>query len=71
MVKDLGDGPCRGRGERGLADGEAAKAQRIRAVDVLLRGDVLNHRICIDAGRQRRLENDAVDGRLGAEVFQY
>ena len=60
----------RGRGECGLADGQASEAQRVRAVDVLFRGDVPDQFSAPDAGRQRRLQDDAVDERVSAKVLQ-
>ena len=53
-------GAGRGRCERGLPDSQSAKTQRVGAIDVLLRGNVPDQLICLDTGRQRRLEDDAV-----------
>jgi hypothetical protein len=59
----------RGAGHKaGQADGEAACVDDVEPVDILVRVDRGEHRIGVDLVRERQLDQDAVNGRIGVEA---
>ena len=55
-----------GRSRRALA--QAADVVRVEAVDVFVRVNAFQHLDVIDAGRQRQLDQNAVDFLIGVQL---
>jgi hypothetical protein len=58
-------GPEGGR----IAEDQLAHIDWMEAVDILARIDAAHHRVGIDVGRQRGLDEDAVDRRVAVETI--
>src|SRR6185312_7069627 len=58
----------RARAQAEAAQREAAHVHRLEAIHVLAGVDAVDQRVLVDVLRQRRLHQDAVDGRIGVEL---
>ena len=60
----------RGRGAEtgGISDRDLAHILRMEAVHILRRGDPVQHALRVDLLRQRELDQDTVDPRIGVET---
>ena len=67
-AQDLDRGMGRRRQEAVVAEAEQAGVERVDAVDVLGRVDRVDDRAQADRRRERHLDDDAVDRRVGVEL---
>src|SRR5439155_24996942 len=69
-VADLKQARARARHKRRLAGQEIVEVEGVEAVGVLLGRDGIDGGVLVEPGRQRKLEEDAVDRGIAVDLVQ-